>query len=114
MVLNQDFMLKIPGNRLESLKINGGLRFSHFLASKNQYHFFEPRISVAWRLQNDFAIKGFICIYESVYSYDIRNRDQSSDRSVGSYYRQGKTPAIEAVGPWSCKGYQQILIFPFP
>jgi hypothetical protein len=42
----------------QSLKINAGLRFSHFLASRNQYHFFEPRISVAWRLENDFALKG--------------------------------------------------------
>jgi hypothetical protein len=42
----------------ESLKVNGGLRFSHFLASKNQYHFFEPRLSMAWRLKNDFAVKG--------------------------------------------------------
>lgn len=41
----------------ESLKINGGMRFSHFLASKNQYYFLEPRISTALRLQNDFAIK---------------------------------------------------------
>lgn len=43
---------------LESLKINGGLRFSHFLAKGNQYHFLEPRISAAWRPVNDFAIKG--------------------------------------------------------
>jgi hypothetical protein len=42
---------------LQTLKINGGIRFSHFLAIKNQYHFFEPRLSVAWRLKNDFAIK---------------------------------------------------------
>jgi hypothetical protein len=42
----------------QSLKINAGLRFSHFLASKNQYHFFEPRLSLAWRLKNDFALKG--------------------------------------------------------
>ena len=39
------------------LKVNGGLRFSHFLASEKQYHFFEPRLSVAWRLKNDFALK---------------------------------------------------------
>lgn len=41
-----------------SLKVNGGLRFTHFLASEKQYHFFEPRLSVAWRLLNDFALKG--------------------------------------------------------
>lgn len=39
-------------------KVNGGLRFSHFLASEKQYHFFEPRISAAWKLQNDLAVKG--------------------------------------------------------
>jgi hypothetical protein len=43
---------------LQTLKINGGLRFSHFIAKKNQYHFFEPRLSVAWRLNNDLALKG--------------------------------------------------------
>lgn len=42
----------------QQLKINGGLRFSHFKAVKNQYHFFEPRLSLALRLQNDVAIKG--------------------------------------------------------
>jgi hypothetical protein len=45
-------------NPVNPLKINGGLRFSHFLVDKNQYHFFEPRLSVAIRLKNDFAIKG--------------------------------------------------------
>lgn len=43
---------------VQIIKINGGIRFSHFLATKNQYHFFEPRISAAWRLKNDFALKG--------------------------------------------------------
>jgi hypothetical protein len=43
---------------VQTLKINGGLRFSHFIATKNQYHFFEPRLSVAWRLNNDIALKG--------------------------------------------------------
>ncbi len=43
---------------VQTLKINGGLRFSHFIATKNQYHFFEPRLSVAWRLNNDLALKG--------------------------------------------------------
>ena len=42
----------------QSLKVNGGIRFSHFLATKNQFHFFEPRLSVAWMLKNDFAVKG--------------------------------------------------------
>jgi len=43
---------------VQTLKINGGLRFSHFIATKKQYHFFEPRLSVAWRLNNDLALKG--------------------------------------------------------
>ncbi len=43
---------------IQSLKINGGLRFSHFLASENQYRFLEPRLSTALRLRNDIAIKG--------------------------------------------------------
>ena len=43
---------------VKTMKINGGIRFSHFIATKNQYHFFEPRLSVAWRLNNDLALKG--------------------------------------------------------
>jgi hypothetical protein len=43
---------------VQTIKINGGLRFSHFLATKKQYHFFEPRLSVAWRLKNNLALKG--------------------------------------------------------
>lgn len=43
---------------LQALKVNAGMRFSHFLTTKNQYHFFEPRLSVAWRLKNDLALKG--------------------------------------------------------
>lgn len=42
----------------ESFKVNAGLRFSHFMASKNQYRFLEPRLSVAWRFSNDLALKG--------------------------------------------------------
>ena len=41
-----------------NIKINGGVRFSHFLAQKEQYHFLEPRLSAAWRFGNDFALKG--------------------------------------------------------
>jgi outer membrane cobalamin receptor len=44
-------------NPVPNLKINGGLRFSHFLAQKEQYYFFEPRLSAAWRFRNDFALK---------------------------------------------------------
>jgi hypothetical protein len=43
---------------LHNLKVNGGIRFSHFLTDHNQYHFFEPRLSVALNLKNDFAVKG--------------------------------------------------------
>jgi hypothetical protein len=42
---------------LQNIKINGGLRFSHFLAQREQYHYFEPRLSAALRLRNDFALK---------------------------------------------------------
>jgi hypothetical protein len=42
----------------QSLKVNGGIRISHFFATKKQYQFLEPRLSVAWRLKNDFALKG--------------------------------------------------------
>ncbi|MBN1108142.1 MAG: TonB-dependent receptor [Bacteroidales bacterium] len=41
----------------ENLKINGGVRFSHFLANREQYHYFEPRISAGWKLPSDFALK---------------------------------------------------------
>ncbi len=43
---------------LGSLKLNGGIRLSHFIAQKEQYHFFEPRLSMAWRLKDDIALKG--------------------------------------------------------
>jgi hypothetical protein len=42
---------------LQPLKINAGIRFSHFLATKKQYHYLEPRLSAAWSLKNGFAIK---------------------------------------------------------
>jgi outer membrane cobalamin receptor len=41
----------------QALKINGGMRFSHFIATKNQYHNFEPRLSAAWRFENNYALK---------------------------------------------------------
>jgi hypothetical protein len=42
----------------QSLKINPGLRLSHFIADKKQYLFPEPRISAAWRLNSTAAVKG--------------------------------------------------------
>ena len=42
---------------LQNLKINGGIRFSHFLASSSQYQYLEPRLSVAWRPAGDLAFK---------------------------------------------------------
>jgi len=51
---------------VQSLKMNGGIRLSHFLATKQQYYFIEPRLSVAWRLQSDFALK---CSYASMNQY---------------------------------------------
>lgn len=41
----------------EPFKLNAGLRFSHFLASNNQYYSAEPRLSAAWRFRNDLAFK---------------------------------------------------------
>ena len=42
---------------IQQLKINGGLRFSHFIAAKNKYHYLEPRLSVALKLKNNMALK---------------------------------------------------------
>jgi hypothetical protein len=42
---------------VQAFKINGGIRFSHFIAKKNKYHFFEPRLTAALKLTEDFAIK---------------------------------------------------------
>jgi hypothetical protein len=42
---------------VQNFKINGGVRYSHFLASTQQYHNLEPRLSAAWRLRSDFALK---------------------------------------------------------
>jgi hypothetical protein len=39
------------------IKVNGGLRFSHFIAGRNSYNFLEPRLSAAWRFRSDYAIK---------------------------------------------------------
>jgi hypothetical protein len=41
----------------ESLKINGGLRYSLFVAKNKVYNFLEPRLSAAYRVQPDLAIK---------------------------------------------------------
>lgn len=41
-----------------ALKLNGGLRLSHFIASENTYLYPEPRLSFAWRFYNNTAIKG--------------------------------------------------------
>jgi hypothetical protein len=50
----------------QSLKLNFGLRLSHFIAEKKRYLFPEPRLSVAWRFENDFALKGS---YAEMYQY---------------------------------------------
>lgn len=42
---------------VSNLKINGGLRLSHFLAGSRQYMFLEPRLSAAWKFNNDYALK---------------------------------------------------------
>jgi len=41
----------------ETLKINGGFRYSYFIADKERYDNPEPRLSVAWRVKPDLAIK---------------------------------------------------------
>jgi hypothetical protein len=41
----------------QRLKINDGIRFSHFVSSGRQYHFFEPRLSAAWMVKNGLAAK---------------------------------------------------------
>jgi outer membrane receptor protein involved in Fe transport len=41
-----------------ALKVNAGFRYSYFLATKKHYSFPEPRISVAWKVKPDLAIKG--------------------------------------------------------
>ena len=56
--LESGFYIEDTWQPLQTLKINGGGRFSHFLATKKHYYHFEPRLSVAWRLNNDFALKG--------------------------------------------------------
>lgn len=40
------------------LKFNAGLRFSAFFAENEQYYYPEPRLSIAWRIRNDLALKG--------------------------------------------------------
>lgn len=39
-------------------KVNAGLRYSYFLAEKKHYSYPEPRLSVAWKIRPDLAIKG--------------------------------------------------------
>jgi hypothetical protein len=46
----------------QSLKVNPGLRLSHFITDKRYYLFPEPRLSVAWRLDNNTAVKGSYAI----------------------------------------------------
>ncbi|HPM17644.1 MAG TPA: TonB-dependent receptor [Bacteroidales bacterium] len=42
---------------LPDLKLNGGLRFSHFLTGSRQYMFLEPRLSATWKFNGDYALK---------------------------------------------------------
>ena len=42
---------------LEALKINAGFRYSYFIAEEKQYKNPEPRISAAWRIKSDLALK---------------------------------------------------------
>lgn len=43
---------------VQSLKINAGLRLSHFIVENRQYLYPEPRLSAAWHFRNDVAVKG--------------------------------------------------------
>jgi hypothetical protein len=43
---------------VEKLKINGGFRISNFMATSKSYSFFEPRLAAAYRLADNFAVKG--------------------------------------------------------
>lgn len=43
---------------VQNLKVNGGIRFSNFISKNNSYSFIEPRLSLAWRLRDQFALKG--------------------------------------------------------
>ncbi len=42
---------------LEALKINAGIRYSHFTADKATYQYPEPRFSAAWRVKPGLAVK---------------------------------------------------------
>src|SRR4030043_2089440 len=42
---------------VEVFKVNAGFRYSYFLADKKRYNNLEPRLSVAWRIKNDLALK---------------------------------------------------------
>jgi len=44
-------------NPVQRLKVNAGVRFSQFFASEKDYYFLEPRISAAWRFNNNIAAK---------------------------------------------------------
>ncbi len=43
---------------LQTLKLNAGIRLSSFIAESRIYMYPEPRLSVAWRIKDDLAIKG--------------------------------------------------------
>ena len=42
---------------IDQLKINGGLRYSHFFTSGKQYKFLEPRLALAVRINKNLAAK---------------------------------------------------------
>jgi outer membrane receptor protein involved in Fe transport len=42
---------------IEVLKVNAGFRYSYFLADRKRYSNPEPRLSIAWRMKPDFALK---------------------------------------------------------
>ncbi|MCX6335039.1 MAG: TonB-dependent receptor [Bacteroidia bacterium] len=76
---------------LPNIKVNGGLRFSHFLAQKEQYHFFEPRLSAAWRFRKSRQVALGLVKDISVpeFSFSIEGYYKTMDNVLG--YKEGAT-----------------------
>jgi hypothetical protein len=55
--LETGFYIEDTYQPINNLKLNGGVRYSHFFSEKKQYKFLEPRFSAAYRLNKDFALK---------------------------------------------------------
>ncbi len=51
------FYIEDTWNPLEALKINAGIRYSWFIAGSKNYSNPEPRVSAAWKITPDLALK---------------------------------------------------------